>query len=141
MHIQRKIRRTKLMKTSLLLRTLLLACTLAGSAARAADPQPATAVPDVAKLLAMLNQLAAEADVPVAAADPAPAPAPAPPAPEPAAAVPTPAPRPASRLITPQLRGATLTPSGALGGRGPGATVPVTESAWRALFPLKQPRN
>ena len=137
MHIQRKIRRTKLMKTSLLLRTLLLACTLAGSAARAADPQPATVVPDVAKLLAMLNQLAAEADVPGAAADPEAAPAPA----APAAATPAPAPRPASRLITPQLRGATLTPSGALGGRGPGATAPVTESAWRALFPLKQPRN
>ena len=137
MHIQRKIRRTKLMKTSLLLRTLLLASTLASGAARAADPQPAPAAPDVAKLLAMLNQLATEADVPGAAADPEPAPAPAP-AP---AATPAPAPRPASRLLTPHLRGATLTPSGPLGGRGPGATVPVTESAWRALFPLKQPRN
>lgn len=127
------------MKTSRLLRTLLLAGTLAGRAALAAEPPPAPAMPDVAKLIAMLNQLAAETDPVIADEEPAPAakvPA-APPAAPPAAA----APQPAPRLAAPQLRCTSLTPSGALGGRGPGATVVVTESIWRALFPLKQPRN
>lgn len=123
------------MKTSLLLRTLLLASTLAGSAAQAADRQPTPTLPDVAKLIAMLNQLAAETDIAIPDEEPAPV------LKEPAAPPAAAAPQPAPRLATPPLRCASLTPSGALGGRGPGATVAVTESIWRALFPLRQSRN
>ncbi len=123
------------MKTVLLLRTLLLASALAGSAAHAADPQPAPAMPDLAKLMAMLSQLGAETEL--AIPDEAPAPA----AQEPAPPSPAAPQQPASRLATPPLHTSSLTLSSALGGRGPAANVPVTESLWRALFPLKQPRN
>lgn len=126
------------MKTSLLLRTLLLASTLATGAAQAADPQPAPAAPDIARLIAMLNQLAAETENGAdAAADPAPAPV----ARETPAAPTPPASQPAPRLATSQLRTTSLTVSGPLGGRGTAAHAPATESTWRALFPLKQPRN
>ena len=125
----------KRMKTSFLLRTLLLASALAGTAAHAADPQPAPAVPDIQALMAMLNRLVAEAGVePEPAAEEAPAPAikaPAASAPAPAAAQP-----PAATL-----KMSSLTPSAPLGGRGAGSPARVAEADWRALFPLKQPRN
>ena len=103
------------MQNSLVLRSLLLACTLATSAAQAADPQPVPHMPDLGKLMTMLNQLVEEADI--AAADEEPA--------------------PAARLATPQFRSTSLTISGPLGGRGPAPSVTMTESIWRALFPLK----
>lgn len=120
------------MKNSLRLRTLLLASTLATGAAHAADPQPAPAMPDLGKLMTMLNQLVAESDSAAAEEEPAPA------AREPAAPPPAPVPPPpAARLATPQLRSTSLTVSGPLGGRGPAPGVTMTESIWRALFPLK----
>ncbi|MCE9611026.1 MAG: hypothetical protein K8R23_12600 [Chthoniobacter sp.] len=162
------------MKTSLILRTLLLVSALAGTAVHAADPVPAT--PDIQSLMAMLNRLVAEAGIepaptpgakapagpdidalmavfnrlvadtgiesepkPAAAEQPA-APA-APTEKAPAAITPAdPAPT-TSKPASPNLRMSSLTPSSPLGGRGatPGTRAP--ESDWRALFPLKSPRN
>ena len=126
----------KRMKTSLLLRTLLLASALAGTAARAADPQPAPAVPDIQALMALLNRLAAEAGVELAPeAEEAPAPAPAPAA-KAADSAPAAGQPPAS-----SLKMSTLAPSAALGGRGANPNARTAGTDWRALFPLKQPRN
>lgn len=116
------------MKTSLILRTLLLASMFAGNSAQAADPQLAPATPDIAKLMAMLNQLVADTSD-----QPAPALVvqenPAPPV--------APAPQSGQRPTTSSLRVASLAISAPLGGRGTAPNVPKTESNWRALFPLK----
>lgn len=132
---QRKLRRTHRMKTSLLLRTLLLASALAGTAAHAADPQPAPAAPDIQTLMAMLNRLVAEAGVELAPeAEEAPAPAPA----AKAAADSAPA---AGQPPATSLKMSSLAPSAALGGRGANPNARTAGTDWRALFPLKQPRN
>lgn len=111
------------MKTSLLLRTLLLASALAGTAVHAADAVPAT--PDIESLMALLNRLAAEAGVEA----------------EPAAAASADAAPTVSKPASSNLRMSSLTPSAALGGRGATPAARAPESDWRALFPLKAPRN
>jgi hypothetical protein len=121
------------MKTSIILRTMLLASMFTGNSAQAADPQPAPATPDIAKLMAMLNQLAADAGEANVADDAAPVPVakrnPAPPFIPATAAVPRPS--------ASSLRMAVLEVSAPLGGRGSTAIATATESIWRALFPQK----
>lgn len=119
----------KRMKTSL----LFLICTLVGTMARAADPQPAPAAPDIQALIAMFHRLAAEAGVEIV---PQAAEAPAPAAKAPADSAPAAGQPPATGL-----KMSSLTPSAPLGGRGAGTPGRATETDWRALFPLKQARN
>lgn len=117
-----------MMNTSLFLRTLLVASTLSGAAAHAADPQPAPAVPDIQALMAMLNRLVAEAG--------------GEPEPEPAAVeAPAPVAPAAARPPTTTLKMSRLTPSGPLGAHGPGSSTRVAEAEWRVLFPHKPSRN
>ena len=123
------------MKTSLLLRTLLLASAIAGTAARAADPQPAPAAPDIQTLMAMLNRLVAEAGVEL---EPAAEEVPAPAIKAPAASAPASA---AAQPPAATLKMSSLAPSAALGGRGANPNARTAGTDWRALFPLKQPRN
>ncbi len=127
------------MKTSRILCSMLLASALAGPTAHAADPQPAAA--DIQALMVLLNKIvaqsAAAAEAETAAADePAPAPAPPPAAPAPNARQPL-----STALKTGSLSAGSLTPSAGLGGRGAATVARLTEEAWRALFPARQPGN
>ena len=123
------------MKTSRILRSLLLAGALSGPMAHAADPQPAAA--DIQALMALLNKIVAQsATAAEAAASDEPAPAPPPAVAEPAARQPL-----STALKTGSLSTSSLTTSGGLGGRGAGTVVRLTEEAWRLLFPAKQPGN
>ena len=125
------------MKTSRILCSMLLASALTGPIAHAADPQPAAA--DIQALMALLNKIvaqsAAAAEAETAAAD-EPAPAPPPAAPAPNARQPL-----STALKTGSLSAGSLTPSAALGGRGAATVARLTEEAWRALFPARQPGN
>ena len=128
------------MKTSDILRSFLVASALTGIAARAADPQPAPAAPDIQALMALLNKMAAEsAAAPAPSDEPAPTPVPA----TPAAKAPAPAARQplSTSLKTGSLSTGGLATSGGLDGHGAGVIVRLTEEAWRLLFPLKQPGN
>jgi hypothetical protein len=132
------------MNTSQVLRSLLLASTLAGIPTHAADPQPsaAPAAADIQALVALLNKIAAQAAAEPAAADDE-APTPAAPAPAPAAKAFAPGAKPplSTALKTGSLTTSSLTPSTGLDGRGAGTFIRMTEEAWRMLFPVKQAGN
>ena len=127
------------MKTSKIFRSLLLASTLTGFAAHAADPQlPATpSAADLQALMVLLNKLVAQA----AATDSAASDEPAPPAPQPAAPVPATRQPLSTALKTGSLSTGSLTTSGGLDARGAGTFLRMTEEAWRLLFPAKQPSH
>ena len=134
------------MKTSRLLRSLLLVSALTSLAAHAADPQPPTAVSeaDIKTLLALLNKIVAQSAVETdaaAAESEEPAPPPAPAAPAAKTSAPTARPPLSTALKTGGLGTSSLAPSGGLEGRGPGALVRMTEEAWRLLFPVKPAGN
>lgn len=121
------------MKSSRILRSLLLASALTGPMAHAADPQSAAA--DIQALMALLNKIVAQSAAEEAASgEPAPASPPA--ASAPAARQPL-----STALKTGGLITSSLTPSAGLGGRGAGSVLRLTEEAWRVLFPTKQPGN
>ena len=119
------------MKTSRLLRSLLLVSALTSLAAHAADPPPpAPSSADIQALMTLLNKIVAQSAVETdaAAAD----------SEEPA---PTARPPLSTALKTGGLGTGSLAPSGGLEGRGPGALVRMTEEAWRLLFPVKPAGN
>ena len=122
------------MKSSRILRSLLLASALTGPMAHAADPQPAAA--DIQALMALLNKIVAQSAAAEEAASGEPAPAPPPEASAPAARQPL-----STALKTGGLSTSSLTPSAGLSGRGAGTVLRLTEEAWRVLFPAKQPGN
>lgn len=127
---------TNRMKTSKIFRSLLLASTLTGFAAHAADPQPPAtpSAADLQALMGLLNKLVAQAAATDSAASDEPAPPPA--APVPAARQPL-----STALKTGSLRTGSLTTSGGLDARGAGTFLRMTEEAWRLLFPAKQPNH
>ncbi len=133
------------MKTSRLFRSLLLASTLTGLAAHAADPEPpaAPSAADIQALMALLNKIVAQSAAAETAPSDEPAPASPPSAPAPAAKAPAPAAKPplSTALKTGSLSGGSLAPSSGLDGRGAGTFARLTEEAWRLLFPAKQPGN
>ena len=127
------------MKTSRIFRSLLLAGTLTGFTAQAADPQPqaAPSAADLQALMTLLNKIVAQSAAAESAASDEPAQPPATAAPAaPAARQPL-----STALKTGGLSGASLAPSSGLGGRGAGTVARLTEEAWRLLFPAKQPGN
>ena len=135
------------MNTSRILRSILLASTLAGLAAQAGDPQPqaAPSAADIQALMALLNKIVAQSAAAESAPsdEPEPAPAPPPAAPAPTAKAPAPAAKPplSTALKTGSLSGGSLAPSAGLDGRGAGTVARLTGEAWRVLFPTKQPGN
>lgn len=133
------------MKTSRLLILLsIFSLMLALTPARAAEPAPMQLTPELQALLAdLLKQSQADAD-------PAPAPAPeAAPAPAVTAAPSAPVKPPlgsnsslrTGSLSSSGLQGASLTPSGSVGGRGQTGFPRLSKEEWRALFPLAQDRR
>ncbi len=121
----------KTTNTSQKIRACLLAGALASSPVSAADPQPA---PDIQALMALLNKLAAEAAVETT---PDSETAPAPAAPTPAQKSSTASQPASSALRTGGLTTSSLATSTALGERGAGAALRLTEDVWRALFPVR----
>lgn len=129
------------MKTPPLLLVPLLSFTMLLASARAAEPVPQQLTPELQALLAdLLKQMQAEAEV-------APAPAPAPVAVPVASGAPAKAPLgSATRLRTGGLSagglaGASLAPSGAVGGRGQTGVPRLSKEEWRVIFPVQQERR
>ena len=135
------------MKTPPLFLVPLFSLTMVLASARAAEPTPQQLTPELQALLAdLLKQMQAGAEV-----DPAPAPEPAP-APQ-AAAVPVAPVAPAKPplgsasslrtggLSTGGLAGASLAPSGSVGGRGQAGVPRLSKEEWRVIFPVQQDRR
>jgi len=126
------------MKTTHLLLVPILSLTMVLASARAAEPVPQQLTPELQALLAdLLKQMQAEAEM-----DPATAPQ--------AAAVPVAPVAPAKpplgsasslrtgSLSTGRLAGASLAPSGSVGGRGQVGAPRLSKEEWRVLFPVPQ---
>jgi len=135
------------MKTPRLLFIPLFSLTMMLATVRAAEPAPPSLTPELQAVLAdLLKQMQAEAEV-----DPGPEPAPAP-APQ-AAVVPVAPVAPAKpplgtasslrtgSLSTGGLAGASLAPSGSVGGRGQTGAPRLSKEEWRVVFPVPQERR